>query len=128
MVAPSPKFDLRAASPPFVHNTSGWRQRVPIAVLATLGFGIAGYMGFYQWGFIDGVWDPLFGSQSQRVLRSETSETMERWFLVPDAVLGAIAYLGDAIYGVAGSTRHWQMRPWMTILFGLDVILLESFP
>ena len=49
---------------------------------------------------------------------------MERWTLIPDAILGAFAYLGDAVYGLAGSTRRWQLRPWMTLLFGLDVIPL----
>jgi len=38
--------------------------------------------------------------------------------------LGAIAYLGDAIFGLAGSTRRWQYRPWLVVLFGIDVIPL----
>jgi len=49
---------------------------------------------------------------------------MRGWFGIPDAALGAIAYLGDAIFGLAGSTRRWQYRPWMVVLFGLDVIPL----
>jgi hypothetical protein len=32
--------------------------------------------------------------------------------------------LGDAIFGIAGSTRRWQFRPWLVILFGIDVIPL----
>jgi uncharacterized membrane protein len=43
---------------------------------------------------------------------------------MPDGALGAIAYLGDALFGLAGSTRRWQYRPWMVILFGIDVIPL----
>lgn len=117
-------LSLDVASPPFDYNTSAWSQRVPICVLASIGFVIATYMGLYQWGLIGSVWDPVFGDQTERVLRSETSKTMERWMRVPDAILGAAAYLGDAIYGLAGSTRRWQLRPWMTILFGLDVIPL----
>lgn len=113
-----------APSPPFRYNTSGWPQRVPIAALAMVGFATAAYMGLYQWGLIDSVWDPIFGEQSEKVLRSPTSLAMERWTLIPDAVLGAFAYLGDAVYGLAGSTRRWQLRPWMTLLFGLDVIPL----
>ena len=31
---------------------------------------------------------------------------------------------GDLIFGLAGSTRRWQYRPWMVLLFGLDVIPL----
>ncbi len=111
-------------SPPFHYNTSGWSQRAPICALAMVGFAAATYMGLYQWGLIDSVWDPVFGEQSAKVLRSPTSLAMERWTLIPDAILGAFAYLGDAVYGLAGSTRRWQLRPWMTLLFGLDVIPL----
>jgi hypothetical protein len=49
---------------------------------------------------------------------------MHSWFGIPDAALGALAYLGDAIFGLAGSTRRWQYRPWMVVLFGIDVIPL----
>jgi uncharacterized membrane protein len=49
---------------------------------------------------------------------------MRRWFGIPDAALGAIAYFGDLVFGLAGSTRRWQYRPWMVLLFGLDVIPL----
>ena len=49
---------------------------------------------------------------------------MWRMFGVPDAAFGAIAYLGDAIFGMVGSTRRWQYRPWLVVLFGIDVIPL----
>ena len=115
---------MDAASPPFPYNASSWRQRIPICVLASIACVIATYMGLFQWGLVSSIWDPIFGNQTEKVLLSKTSEQMRRWMLVPDAILGAIAYLGDAIYGLAGSTRRWQMRPWMTILFGIDVVPL----
>ena len=120
----NPQLDLDAPSPPYGYNASAWPQRIPICVLASSGFVAATYMALYQWGLIESAWDPVFGGQTGEVLRSETSKTMERWLRVPDAALGAAAYLGDAIYGLSGSTRRWQLRPWMTILFGLDVIPL----
>ena len=120
----SPAGDLDAPAPPFHYNPSAWSQRIPICVLAFVGFLIATYMGLYQWRLIDSVWDPVFGEQSQRVLDSGVSERMRGWFGVPDAILGAAAYLGDAIFGLAGSTRRWQYRPWMVVLFGIDVIPL----
>ena len=87
-------------------------------------FFIASYMGLYQWRLIDSAWDPIFDDQTAKVLDSNVSERMRRWFLVPDAIFGAVAYLGDAIFGLAGSTRRWQYRPWMVIIFGIDVIPL----
>jgi hypothetical protein len=73
---------------------------------------------------IDGVWDPVFGEQTHHVLDSEVSERMRRWIIVPDAALGAFGYFSEAILALAGSTRRWQYRPWMVILFGIDVIPL----
>ena len=110
--------------PEWDYNPSSWRQRVRIAILASIAFAISSYMALYQWRLIPDVWDPVFGNQSKIVLDSDVSEQMRSWFLIPDAALGAIAYLGDAIFGLAGSTRRWQYRPWMVMLFGLDVIPL----
>ena len=120
---------LNVISPPFNRNASAWSQRLPICFLAVIGFLMAAYMGLYQWRLIDSAWDPLFSGEqgkngTETVLDSKESETMRRWFLVPDAAFGALAYLGDAIFGLAGSTRRWQTRPWLVIIFGFDVIPL----
>ena len=121
---PAENADLDVEVPPFPRNPSSWPQRIPICVLAWVAFLIAAYMALYQWRLIDSVWDPFFGEQSQRVLDSDVAGMMHRWFGIPDAALGALAYLGDAIFGLAGSTRRWQYRPWLVILFGIDVIPL----
>jgi hypothetical protein len=121
---------LNVPGPPWDYNPSAWSQRVPICLLAIVGFLISTYMGLYQWHLIEGVWDPLFGSRdagkngTEYVVTSPTSHTMYSWFHIPDAVFGAFAYLGDAVFGLAGSTRRWQYRPWMVLIFGFDVIPL----
>lgn len=117
-----PELDVNA--PPWKHNPSSWGQRIPICILAAIAFLIAAYMSLYQWRLIGDVWDPIFGEQSRLVLDSDVSERMRRWFRIPDAAFGAVAYLGDLIFGLAGSTRRWQYRPWLVLLFGLDVIPL----
>lgn len=117
-------FDLDAFPAPWSHNPSAWGARVPICVLAGVGFVISTYMALYQWRLIDSAWDPVFGAQSMRVLDSDVSHAMRRWVGIPDAALGALAYLGDVVFGLAGSTRRWQFRPWMVVLFGIDVIPL----
>ena len=116
--------DLDAVPKGWSHNPSSWRQRLPIAVLAAVATAIAGYMACFQWGLVDHAWDPVFGAQTEGVLLSDVSKRMHAWMHVPDAALGAIAYLGDALFGLAGSTRRWQFRPWLVILFGIDVIPL----
>jgi len=111
-------------APPWNHNPSAWSQRIPICLLAGVAFLISTYMALYQWRLINTVWDPVFGEQSRDVLDSDVSGWMRYWFRVPDAAFGAIAYLGDLIFGLAGCTRRWQYRPWLVVLFGLDVIPL----
>lgn len=110
--------------PPFKRNPSAWSQRVPIAVLASVGFFISAYLALYQWKLIPPVWDPVFNEGTAKVLTSGVSQKMHTWFGIPDAALGALAYLGDAVWGLAGSPRRWQARPWLVILFGIDVIPL----
>lgn len=121
---PADEADWEVVVSPWKYNPSAWRQRIPICLLACVAFVMATYMALYQWRLIDTVWDPVFGEQSQRVLDSAVAGRMHSWFRIPDAALGALAYLGDAIFGLAGSTRRWQYRPWLVILFGIDVIPL----
>lgn len=118
------KIPLNAIPEPWEYNPSKWSQRLRIVVVAAIAVIIAIYMGLYQWGLIDSVWDPFFGNQSMKVLDSEVSHKITSWIRIPDSILGALAYLGDIIFGLAGSTRRWHDRPWMVILFGLDVIPL----
>lgn len=118
--------DLDVPAPPWSYNPSAWSERIPICVLAAAGFGISTYLALYEWGLITSVWDPVFADGTRNVLTSDVSHRLYRWFGIPDAALGAVAYLGDAVLGLAGSTRRWQYRPWMVVLFGLDVIPLGA--
>jgi uncharacterized membrane protein len=118
------QLKLDASAPPWDYNPSAWSERIPICLLAAVGFGISTYLALYEWGLIASVWDPVFGDGTRRVLDSDVSHRLHRWFGIPDAAMGAIAYLGDAVLGLAGSTRRWQYRPWMVVLFGIDVIPL----
>ncbi|MEX2141029.1 MAG: vitamin K epoxide reductase family protein [Pirellulales bacterium] len=115
---------LHVSAPPWDYNPSAWSQRIPICLLATVAGLIATYMALYQWRLVSSVWDPVFGDQTHSVLDSDVSERMREWLRVPDAALGAVAYFSEAILGLAGSTRRWQYRPWMVVLFGIDVIPL----
>ncbi len=109
---------------PQVYNPSSWKQRVSIAVIAFGAMIVALYLGFYQWGVILQVWDPIFGDGTAKVLDSELSHLFTSWIRIPDAVLGVFAYFSDALFALAGSERRWQDRPWLVIVFGIDVIPL----
>lgn len=99
------------------YNPASWLQRLPIVGLALIGFGIAGYLSLYQWRVIEEVWEPFFGSGSQRILNSSISRVLP----IPDAALGALSYLLDAVAGVIGGVRRWKTMPWIVIVFGLAV-------
>lgn len=102
-------------------NPSAWSQRVPIAILALAGVGIAGWLALYQQGYIDTVWEPFFeGGTEAIVLESGFSRFFER-FPIGDAALGAIGYLLDAVTGIIGGTKRWRTMPWIVLVFGFFI-------
>jgi hypothetical protein len=100
------------------YNPSAWPQRIPIIVLSLVGVGIAGYLAAFQLGFTRTVWEPFFGSGSERILTSWVSKLLHP---IPDAGLGALGYLVDAVTGAIGGRRRWQTMPWMVVIFGLAI-------
>lgn len=115
--APGPRRTSLHAPPGWDYNPSSWDQRLPIVVLALVGFGIATYLTLFQLDIIDDVWEPFFGDGSRTILTSATSRLLP----VPDAGLGALGYLLDAVTGVIGGRARWRSMPWIVILFGLAV-------
>lgn len=80
---------------------SGTAEQVahrPIALvaLAAVGFAISAYLAAFELGFVADPWDPFFGDGSRRVLTS----AIARLLPVPDATVGAAAYLVDGFLGV----------------------------
>lgn len=104
--------------PGWTYNPSSWVQRLPIVLLALVGFFLARYLAAYQLGHVATVWEPFFGDGTVRILESEVS----RAFPVSDAGLGAWSYLLDALAGLLGGRRRWRTMPWMVLLFGFFII------
>ncbi|MEQ5789426.1 vitamin K epoxide reductase family protein [Muricauda sp. NFXS6] len=103
--------------PGWDYNPATWSQRIPIVILAFIGFAIATYLSFYQLDYIDTVWEPFFGEGSVTILNSKISHLLP----IPDAALGAFGYLVDAVAGIIGGTSRWRKMPWIVIVFGLAV-------
>jgi hypothetical protein len=106
-----------AIPPGWDYNPAEWSQRIPIVLLALVGFAIASYLALYQWGVFGAVWEPFFGNGSVKVLNSGVSKALP----FPDAALGAFSYLLDAVAGLIGGRRRWRSMPWIVVLFGLAV-------
>jgi len=102
------------------YNPSSWPQRAPIIALALVGFFLSRQMTAYQLGHIASITDPFFGLGTQRVLTSEVS----RAFPIPDAGLGAVAYVIEFLMGFMGDKRRWRTMPWMVTFFGILVVPL----
>lgn len=66
-------------------------------MVALGGFAVSVYLAAFQLGALSAVWDPFFGSGSERVLTSAVSRLLP----VPDATLGALAYALDALLAAA---------------------------
>ena len=113
MASPNPEH----IPPHWRYNPSAWGQRLPVILLAMLGFGIATYLALYQLRVVDEVWEPFFGDGSRTILNSSVSHILP----IPDAALGALGYLADAVTGAIGGRERWRTMPWIVIVFGIAV-------
>jgi uncharacterized membrane protein len=62
-----------------------------LLLLGSAGIVVSAYLGAFEVGATNSVWDPLFGDGSRQVLTSAFS----RQFPIPDAFLGTLAYVVD---------------------------------
>ncbi len=102
------------------YNPSSWPQRAPIIGLALVGFFLSRQMTAFQLQHITSFADPFFGLGTISVLTSDVS----RSFPIPDAGLGAVAYMIEFLMGFMGDKARWRTMPWMVTFFGILVVPL----
>jgi uncharacterized membrane protein len=98
-----------------VTTPSAWRRRLPVVVLSLAGLAVATVLTLFQAGVLHTVWDPFFGDGSRRVLTSSVSQALP----VPDAALGVVAYLAEAVLESIGGRDRWRSRPWLPVAAGV---------
>ena len=81
-----------------------------------LGAAIATYLTLFQWGVSASVWDPIFGSTSSAAV---LASAFSRRLPVPDATLGALAYVVEALVTSLGDDRRWRTSPRLVIASGV---------
>jgi hypothetical protein len=116
-------MQMGPAQPPgWSYNPSSWPQRAILAALAFAGLLVSRYLGAYQLGYIDSVWDPFFGFETgtQRVLDSD----MSHMWPISDGAFGGVAYTFEFLMAFMGSRARWRTMPWMVTLFGILVVPL----
>ena len=102
------------------YNPSSWPQRAPIIALALVGFFLSRQMASFELHYVTTFRDPFFGIGTVRVLTSDVS----RAFPIPDAGLGAVAYMIEFLMGFMGDKARWRTMPWMVMFFGILVVPL----
>ncbi len=106
--------------PGWDYTPSSWLQRIPIAVLALVGFFIARYLTAYQLGHVDRAWDPFFGEGTMTIITSDMSKAWP----IADAGVGAVAYVLETLMALMGDKRRWRTMPWMVLAFIILVVPL----
>jgi nucleoside-diphosphate-sugar epimerase len=135
LVRPLPGISPLAATtgpdvpPGWDFSPSTWAQRLPIIILAFVGFFISRYLTAYQLGHIDSVWEPFFAGAlpdakngTEEIITSSVSEAWP----VPDAGIGALTYLLEILTGIIGSRNRWRTMPWLVLLFGFMIVPLGA--
>src|SRR5947199_1831588 len=109
------------APPDWSYNHSAWPHRLPAFALAMIGLFIATYLTLFQIGVFTEVWEPFFGNGSRLLLKQSS---IAHLLPIPDAALGAVAYLADAILDLSRGRARWRTAPWLVLLFGALAFLL----
>jgi len=101
-------------------NPSSWSKRIPLLILAIIGFLIAFYLGLYQLHVFQKVWEPFFGNGTNAVVKSSFSRSLP----IPDGLIGAFGYLCDIILVSIGNSTRWKTKPWVVILYSILVAMM----
>jgi nucleoside-diphosphate-sugar epimerase len=115
--------------PGWAYTPSSWLQRMPIAVLALIGFLIARVLGAYQLGHIDSVWEPFFsGSGAMKGVMNGTetiiTSDMSKAWPIPDGALGGIVYMIELVMIWMGGKTRWRTMPWMVLALAIEMLPL----
>jgi nucleoside-diphosphate-sugar epimerase len=118
-------MDESTVPPGWTYSPSTWLQRLPIIALGLIGFFIARYLTAYQLGHIGAIWEPFFsgGGGKNGTEYIITSDVSRAW-PIPDAGLGAAAYIIEALMGAMGTATRWRTMPWMVTFFFILVVPL----
>ncbi len=115
--------------PGWAYTPASWLQRMPIAVLALIGFLIARILGAYQLGHIDTVWEPFFaGSGDMKGVMNGTAtiitSDMSKAWPIADGALGGIVYMLELVMVWMGGKTRWRTMPWMVLALAILVLPL----
>ncbi len=115
--------------PGWAYTPASWLQRMPIGVLALVGFLVSRVLGAYQLGHLDSVWEPFFAGSSTTLGVMNGTETiitsdMSKAWPIPDGALGTIVYLAELVMVWMGTKTRWRTMPWMVLMLAITILPL----
>lgn len=118
-------MDESTVPPGWTYSPSSWLQRLPIIALGFFGFLIARYLTAYQLGHVSAIWEPFFsGGVGRNGTEFIITSDVSRAWPIPDAGLGAAAYMIETLMGAMGTASRWRTMPWMVTFFFILVVPL----
>jgi nucleoside-diphosphate-sugar epimerase len=118
-------MDKNTVPPGWTYSPSSWLQRLPMIALGFIGFLIARHLTSYQLGHIGAIWDPFFsGGDNKNGTEFIITSSVSRAWPIPDAGLGAAAYMIETLMGAMGTASRWRTMPWMVTFFFILVVPL----
>lgn len=111
--------------PGWAYTPSSWLQRMPIGVLALIGFFISRILGAYQLGHIDTVWEPFFaGNRGMNGTEAIITSDASKAWPVADGALGDIVYMAELTMIWMGAKTRWRTMPWMVLALAFMILPL----
>jgi len=111
--------------PGWAYTPASWLQRLPIGVLALIGFFTARILGAYQLGHIDTVWEPFFaGSGGMNGTETIITSAVSKAWPIADGALGGIVYMAELVMVWMGGKTRWRTMPWMVLALAIMVLPL----
>ena len=115
--------------PGWAYTPASWLQRMPLGVLALIGFFISRILGAYQLGHIDTVWEPFFaGSGDMKGVMNGTeaiiTSDMSKAWPIADGALGGIVYMLELVMVWMGTKTRWRTMPWMVLALAILILPL----
>ena len=101
-------------------------RRLSNTALAMLGGAVSAYLAVYQYGDAEHVWEPFFGSGSERVLNSGLLDWISRAAGVPihDALLGAVSYGCEVALLLATFRFGSTAAKWLNVCYSALVLIM----
>ncbi len=105
------------------YNPGAWSQRLPLALLALLGFVLSTWFAFYSPALLSSS-VPFFTFSARFHF---VPAALRRLFASPEMGVSACGFILQTLGSLVGGTRRWRTHPVWVVAFGIILVLLTAF-